>query len=142
MHMLMQDISANENSAKLPTILSNIRTYRKSLISCLLAVYIFYQIVFIPFEFFINPKTKRLRKSAKYISSSYGYGLCFVVFATAVQPTIVNVLLGFGMLFCMIVMTIGLMLKIKIITSVFNIIGQVCGLYIGISVLCGGWVQA
>lgn len=137
----MSELTADDNLIKLPSMLAKIRTYRKSMISCLLAVYIFYQIIFIPFEFFINPNTKRLRKSAKFIAFSYGYGLCFLVVATATQPNIINVILGFGMLFCMIVMTIGFLTKIKVITSIANIIGQVCGLYIGVSILFGGWVQ-
>jgi hypothetical protein len=137
----MSELTAGENLIKLPTMLANIRTYRKAMISCILAVYIFYQVIFIPFEFFINPNTKRLRKSAKFIACSYGYGLCFLVIATATQPNIVNVILGFGMMFCMIVMTIGFLIKIKIITSIFNVIGQSCGLYIGVSILFGGWIQ-
>ena len=124
-----------------PTHIAQIRTYRKALISLILAVYLFYQIIFIPFEFFITPVTKRLRKSANFISSSYGYGLVFVVLAAATQPNIVNVIVGFGMLLAMIIMTIGQVTKLKALIIIFNILGQACGLFLAFDVITSGWVQ-
>ena len=121
--------------------LASIKTYRKCLISCILVIYIYYQLIFIPFEFFVNQNTKRLRKSSKFISTSFGYGLIFLVLACAMRPTLVDVLLGFGMLLCMILMTIGFLLKTRIIIIIFHTIGQVCGLYIGFDVISGGWIQ-